>query len=317
VRAVLVGAGAVAALVALRAASPTGPARTNYRGRSVSLRGGPALAAAASLTAAAGAPGACSAAAVLIAGLGSGVVGRYDDTRAQPAKGFRGHLAALRRGQVTTGVVKILGVGAAATAAAVLLAADPATGGPGRPAAGRPTVRGALSTLLGAGVIAGAANLVNLLDLRPGRALKVGLLAGTPLLAGPAGGLAAGPVGASAALLPADLDEQIMLGDCGANALGAVLGVALAARTGPAGRAGALAVIAALTAASERVSFTRVIARTPALRALDEFGRRDTRGSAGTGPHERPGAVPAERLPGAVPAERLPGAVPAERLPGA
>ena len=323
VRAVLVGAGAVAALVVLRAASPTDPARTNYRGRSVSLRGGPALAVAASVTAAAGAPGASSAAATLIAGLGSGVVGRYDDTHAQPAKGFRGHLAALRRGQVTTGVVKILGVGAAATAAAALLAADPATGGPGRrprdagrPAAGLPTVRGALSTLLGAGVIAGSANLVNLLDLRPGRALKVGLLVGAPLLAGPAGGLAAGPVGAAAALLPADLDEQIMLGDCGANALGAVLGVALAARTGPAGRAGTLAVIAALTAASERVSFTQVIARTPPLRVLDELGRRETRASAGTRPTERPGARPTER-PGAVPAERLPGAVPAERPPGA
>jgi UDP-N-acetylmuramyl pentapeptide phosphotransferase/UDP-N-acetylglucosamine-1-phosphate transferase len=276
-RAALVGVGALAALAALRATSATGPVRTNYRGRSVSLGGGPALAAAAGLTAAAGAPGLPSAAAALIAGLGSGVVGRYDDTRAQHAKGFRGHLAALRRGQVTTGVVKILGIGAAAAAAAALLSADPAAGGSGR------RVRRALSAVLGAGVIAGSANLVNLLDLRPGRALKVGLLAGAPLLAGPAGGLAAGPVGAAAALLPADLDEQVMLGDCGANALGAVLGVALAARTGPVGRAGALAVIAALTAASERVSFTQVIARTPVLRALDELGRRDRRPAPGTG----------------------------------
>jgi hypothetical protein len=128
--------------------------------------------------------------------------------------------------------------------------------------------------LLGAGVVAGTANLVNLLDLRPGRALKAGVLLGAPLLPGPAGGLAAGPVGAAAALLPADLDERVMLGDSGANALGALLGVALAARTGPVGRAALLTGIAALTAASEKVSFTQVIQRTPGLRELDALGRR-------------------------------------------
>jgi hypothetical protein len=128
--------------------------------------------------------------------------------------------------------------------------------------------------LLGAGVVAGTANLVNLLDLRPGRALKAGILIGAPLLRGPAGGLAAGPVGAAGGLLPADLDEQIMLGDSGANALGALLGVALAARTGPAGRAAILAVVAGLTATSEKVSFTSVIERTAWLRRLDELGRR-------------------------------------------
>ena len=80
-------------------------------------------------------------------------------------------------------------------------------------------------------------------------------------------------MGAAAGLLPADLDEEIMLGDAGANALGALLGLALAARTGTAGRTVALAVLAGLTAASEKVSFTRVIQDTPWLRRLDELGR--------------------------------------------
>src|SRR5205823_11650957 len=133
-----------------------------------------------------------------------------------------------------------------------------------------PGRRGIAHTLLGAGVIAGTANLVNLLDLRPGRALKAGLVIGAPL----GGPLAAGPVGACAGLLPADLGEQVMLGDAGANALGALLGVALAARTGTAGRAVLLAGLAGLTAASERVSFTRVIESTPGLRELDALGRR-------------------------------------------
>src|SRR2546421_13113503 len=137
-----------------------------------------------------------------------------------------------------------------------------------------PGRRRMVDTLLAAGVVAGTANLVNLLDLRPGRALKAGVLIGAPLAVGARGGVAAGPVGAAAALLPADLGEEIMLGDAGANALGALLGVALAARAGTAGRAVLLAGLAGLTAASERVSFTRVIESTPGLRELDALGRR-------------------------------------------
>jgi UDP-N-acetylmuramyl pentapeptide phosphotransferase/UDP-N-acetylglucosamine-1-phosphate transferase len=276
-RLLLATAGAVAARAALRAAATSryAPAlrRTNFRGRSVTLAAGPALAVAAAGTAAAGAGSLPAAAAALTAGLGAGAVGLYDDLMGdrpeqKAAKGFRGHLAALAEGRVTSGLVKVVGVGAAGLAASALLAvAD-------RPARPRTALAQGVHVLLGAGVIAGTANLVNLLDLRPGRAAKAGLLLGAPLARGPAGGLAAGPLGATAALLPDDLDEQVMLGDCGANALGAQLGLALAARTGPLARAGLLAGIAALTVASERVSFTQVIERTPGLRELDRLGRR-------------------------------------------
>ena len=64
-----------------------------------------------------------------------------------------------------------------------------------------------------------------------------------------------------------------MLGDAGANALGAMLGVAAVISLGRPARAGVLAGIVALTAASEKVSFTKVIARTPALNWLDMLGR--------------------------------------------
>lgn len=247
--------------------------RANYRGEVVSLAGGPALAAAATAAAAAGAPHPAAAGAAMVAGLGAGGVGLYDDLAGlrggQPvAKGFHGHLGALRAGRVTSGTVKMVGgVGAGVIAAALL---DRGT----RPGAGSgDSCRRLVAGLLGGGLVAGSANLVNLLDLRPGRALKVGLVTGTALAGGPAGGLAAGPAGACAGLLREDLDERAMLGDSGANALGALLGLALAARTGPRGRAVALAVVAALTAASERISFTRVIARNPVLRRLDDLGR--------------------------------------------
>jgi len=251
--------------------------RTNFHGRTVTLAGGPALALGATVGAALGAPGAAATAAVVTAGATAGAVGFYDDIVGnrpdQQAKGFAGHLGALREGRVTSGLVKIAGVGAAGLAAAALLAADPRVRAHrGRRRGG--VVRATSDVLLGAGVIAGTANLLNLLDLRPGRALKAGTLIGVPLAVGRGGGVAAGTLGAGAALLPADLGEEIMLGDAGANALGALLGVALAARTGPAGRAVALSVLAALTAASEKVSFTKVIQDTPWLRELDALGRR-------------------------------------------
>jgi hypothetical protein len=316
--AALAGAGAAAALVALAwvRAHPRAAAleRTNFHGRRVSLAAGPALAVAASTTAALGAGSVPAAAAALVAGVGSGAVGLYDDVvgaRAEQkaAKGFAGHLAALRAGRITSGLVKIVGIGAAGLVASTLLTAGRSAARDGARGRGPPSGRardrsrsrcrnfnevaaaaaaagarrgrsgGVVDVLLGAGVIAGTANLVNLLDLRPGRALKAaGAALGAPLLATRAGGLVAGPLGATAALLPADLNEQVMLGDAGANALGALLGVALAERTGRFGRAAALAALAGLTVASERVSFTAVIERTPGLRELDALGRR--RGSS-------------------------------------
>ncbi|WP_250033519.1 hypothetical protein [Paractinoplanes maris] len=242
--------------------------RTNFHGRTVTLAGGPALALGATAAAALGAPGGRLSAAAVTAGAVSGAVGLYDDIvgnrpEQKSAKGFAGHLGALREGRVTSGLVKIAGVGAAGLIASSLI-------GSGRSSrAGR-----AADVLIGAGVIAGMANLVNLLDLRPGRAIKAGAIIGAPLALGRRGGIAAGTLGASAALLPADLGEEIMLGDSGANALGALLGVALVARSGPAGRLAALTVLGALTAASEKVSFTRVIQDTPWLRTIDELGRR-------------------------------------------
>jgi UDP-N-acetylmuramyl pentapeptide phosphotransferase/UDP-N-acetylglucosamine-1-phosphate transferase len=274
-RAGLVVAGALAARLGLAGAaeltarSAGAPwRRTNYARRPVTLLGGPVLAAAATATAAAGAPAGQRAAAVVV-GAVAGVVGGYDDlagARPEQArdKGLAGHLAALRQGRVSAGAVKVAGIGAAAVVAAVLTRRR--SGG----SAGAVLVDGVLTT----GLVAGTANLVNLLDLRPGRAGKAaGLLAGATL-GGPAGGLVAGPLGATLGVLPADLGERIMLGDCGANAIGALLGLRLAALPGRGARAGLLAVVTALTLASEKISFTQVIESTPGLRELDRLGRR-------------------------------------------
>ena len=81
------------------------------------------------------------------------------------SKGLRGHLGALAHGRLTTGSAKILGLAVGGLLAAALVDRRPCHG----PAASSP---GPVGTLVGGAVVAGSANLVNLLDLRPGRALK-------------------------------------------------------------------------------------------------------------------------------------------------
>jgi UDP-N-acetylmuramyl pentapeptide phosphotransferase/UDP-N-acetylglucosamine-1-phosphate transferase len=91
---------------------------------------------------------------------------------------------------------------------------------------------------------------------------------------GPAGAALGVALASGAALLGVDLGEEVMLGDCGANALGAALGVAVLLRYGLAGRLAHLVALGAITAASERVSFTELIAAHPVLHRLDRLGRR-------------------------------------------
>ena len=245
-RSAVTGALVARAAQALLLGRPPGGAarwtRTNHRGRPLSLLSGPALAMALASTAD------LPRRAALVAALGAAAVGAYDDAsgdRHPHAKGFRGHAAALGSGQVTAGAVKVIGIGGTGLVAARLV--------------------GGRDVLLGGAVVAASANLLNLLDLRPGRALKVGALTALALRQ-------PGPAAAAAALLPDDLHERTMLGDCGANALGAVLGLALLHRH-PQRSAQALAGLTALTALSEVVSYSRVIDAVPPLRWVDRLGR--------------------------------------------
>jgi UDP-GlcNAc:undecaprenyl-phosphate/decaprenyl-phosphate GlcNAc-1-phosphate transferase len=257
-----VGAGVARAVYKRISTEPPGGARRweriNHRGGTVTLAAGPALVAGAAVGSAL-APGAPRqvrlAGAALAATVGS--VGLYDDlTGSGASKGLRGHLSALRRGEVTSGVIKVAVIGATGLAAAAAVSDDP------------------MDALIGGAAVAGHANVLNLLDLRPGRALKVAVVHAPLALTAPAGGVAAAGLGAGAAMLADDLSEHTMLGDAGANALGAVLGFAMVARAGRTARLVHLGVVTALILASEKVSFTQVIGRTPVLRELDQLGRR-------------------------------------------
>ncbi len=273
--AVLAAAAARLTYGVLRARPPGGRQtwdRANHRGEPITLLEGPALAIGGIAGALAADVSTRHRIALVLAGAGAAAFGSYDDLAGNGvSKGFRGHIGALRKGELTTGAVKIAGIGATGLAAA-LIAGPPVGAGD---ADGTSAVVTLADTLINAGLVAGGANLLNLFDLRPGRAIKVALLTGA-LLAPSQDGRAecAAPLAAAAALLPEDLAERSMLGDAGANALGAMLGAAAAGTLPRAARLGALAVVLGLTAASEKVSFTKVIERTGPLRRLDMLGRR-------------------------------------------
>jgi len=161
-------------------------------------------------------------------------LGLADDLWSGPERGLLAHV---RTGR-TTGVLKLLGI----------------------PAVGLVATR----KLSGALLVGLAANALNQLDTRPGRALKAYLLAAVPLRA---------PLGVAVLLLPYDLREMAMLGDGGSNALGAVLGLNSVKRFTGRGRWVAIGALAGLTFLGERTSLGTWIERTPGVRWLDRLGR--------------------------------------------
>jgi UDP-GlcNAc:undecaprenyl-phosphate/decaprenyl-phosphate GlcNAc-1-phosphate transferase len=183
--------------------------------------------------------------------LGFGFVGLLDDlVGAAITKGFRGHLGALAHGEVTTGLVKLVwGVFVGVLAAG--------------------TVRGGL-------LIAATANLGNLFDRAPGRAIKVSLIgAGVVLAAGVPAWAVSAPllvVGAGAGVLFADLRERCMLGDTGSNVLGAAVGFGLVVALGATGEWIGLTLVLAANALSELVSFSKLIDAVAPLRWVDRLG---------------------------------------------
>jgi len=162
-------------------------------------------------------------------------IGFADDLWSGPERGFRRHLSAGR----TTGVLKLLAIPAYALART--------------------------RSLSGALLVGLAANALNQLDTRPGRALKAYIATALAVDA---------PLGIAVLLLPYDLREMTMLGDAGANALGALLGLNSVDRLTGRGRWIAIGGLAGLTVLGEHLSLGAVIERTPGLAQLDRLGRR-------------------------------------------
>jgi Glycosyl transferase family 2 len=161
-------------------------------------------------------------------------VGLADDLWSGPERGFAAHV----RAGGTTGVLKLVAI----------------------PLVGLAATR----KLSGALLVGLAANFLNQLDTRPGRALKAYLLGAL---------VARAPVARAVLLLPYDLRERTMLGDAGANALGAMLGLSSVSRLTGRGRWLAIGALAGLTLLGERRSLGAMIESTPGLSWLDRLGQ--------------------------------------------
>jgi UDP-N-acetylmuramyl pentapeptide phosphotransferase/UDP-N-acetylglucosamine-1-phosphate transferase len=198
---------------------------------------------------------------VLALGLVDDTLAREDSAGEQrlPQRGWRGHGAAALRGELTTGVLKAGGALGLALLSMSYLGLS----------SGR--------WLLAAGVLVLATNVFNLLDLRPGRASKAFVLlgAGLTLGAGELRQLWALGLFAAPALVAGvyDLRERAMLGDTGANLLGALAGLWLVLTLSGTGQLIALALLAAITLYGELRSISTLLEKTPGLRALDSWGR--------------------------------------------
>ena len=162
-------------------------------------------------------------------------IGLVDDVAGGSERGFAAHLRAGR----TTGVLKLVGI---------------------------PLV-GLLATrrLSGAVLVGLAANALNQLDTKPGRALKAYALAALLLRA---------PLLPAVILAPYDLREMGMLGDSGSNSLGALLGLNSVDRFTGRSRWLAIGALAGLNLLGESRSLGELIERTPVLRDLDRLGRQ-------------------------------------------
>jgi UDP-N-acetylmuramyl pentapeptide phosphotransferase/UDP-N-acetylglucosamine-1-phosphate transferase len=71
-----------------------------------------------------------------------------------------------------------------------------------------------------------------------------------------------------------------MLGDTGANVIGATLGLGVVLGLGSEGRTGVLIALIVLNVLAELLSFSRVIERVPLLRAFDRLGQTPERRNA-------------------------------------
>ncbi len=265
-----IGGGVAFALAGRMDSPPEALQRTNYRGRTIPAILGEAVVLGGLVAVAALAllnvigwdeapnPRMSGALALLIAAMGA--AGSWDDHRGdERPRGFKGHLGAIKSLRLTGGLVKLIAGGVVGLVAGAILGS------------------GDVATTIEVGLlVALTANLINLFDRAPGRAAKVTLLLVAGLAFFAAEGWivgSAGLFGALGVLLRYDLAEEAMLGDAGANPLGAALGLGMATALSQPGRWVAIVVLLALNAASEKWSFSELIERTPWLRRADLWGR--------------------------------------------
>lgn len=190
-------------------------------------------------------------------------LGFLDDmVGSRSSRGFKGHLTSFFKGKATSGFAKA-SIGFFVSMAVSIHFS-----------------RNIGEVFLNTFLIALAANLFNLLDVMPGRALKVFLpsLAGLIALNWELGDflvpqmLAIG--GVALVLFVGDIKEWFMIGDSGSNVLGAVVGLGIVIGASFWWKLALMLIFFLLNLLSEKFSFSRIISGNRALNWLDNLGRK-------------------------------------------
>ena len=190
-------------------------------------------------------------------------IGFIDDMLgARDVLGFKGHFKNLIKGRLTTGALKAI-VG--------LLIAFIAS---------RFIAFNLLATIINTLIIALSTNFFNLLDLRPGRAIKVYIFTFLLTLIGlivtrkthnifPFVPL----VGSVSGYIPYDLKAKCMMGDAGSNVLGVSMGILMVLTFDQDIKIAILVFLIAIHIFTEKYSLTNVIKNNRFLNYLDKLGR--------------------------------------------
>ena len=172
--------------------------------------------------------------------------------------GLKGHFKSLFKGELTTGGFKALFGGFVGLVVSVCISSS--------------IVDIIVNTL----IIALSTNLMNLFDLRPGRAIKAYLVIMIPIYITLTGYTKVFPL----LILPnvlayfnTDLKARGMMGDTGSNVLGISIGVLMALGYGIKVRVAWLVFLVLMHLITEKFSLTKIIEKNKVLKFIDDLGR--------------------------------------------
>ena len=172
--------------------------------------------------------------------------------------GLKGHFKSLFKGELTTGGFKALFGGFVGLVVSVCISSS--------------IVDIIINTL----IIALSTNLMNLFDLRPGRAIKAYLVIMIPIYITLTGYTKVFPL----LILPnvlayfnTDLKARGMMGDTGSNVLGISIGVLMALGYGIKVRLAWLVFLILMHLITEKFSLTKIIEKNKVLKFIDDLGR--------------------------------------------
>lgn len=190
-----------------------------------------------------------------------GMVGIVDDLIGEKeVKGFKGHISSLMKMKLTTGGLKLIMGGVAASFVSFTISTK------------------VIDLIVNVLLIALFTNLINLFDLRPGRAGKVFILLAIVLIftakMSKYNYIIISLLGIILIYLPYDLRAKSMMGDVGSNVLGMTLGVFCAGTHSIWIKTLYLFFLIIIHVISEYYSFTEIIDNNRLLCYIDKLGRQ-------------------------------------------